>query len=692
MITNERYKKDLSVVIGFRDWGLKRIELSARSILRSFGSIQGELIISDFGSSNPDENRALAEKLGCEYVYTPDTGVWSRSRALNAGFAIATGRFLVSTDADMLFSPSAFSTIYEKATANPHAAFFLQCRDLPVGMDDRWVEENPEKWPTLEQQSRLRPRWGMGGMMAISRVGFEKIQGFDERLHTYGGEDLDFAQRARRAGYKTVWINDPNVRMYHMWHPPTAKEVDQTEAGRKAVEFNRSIVYNDYSYVRNYLHPIPSSHERAPLVSVAICTLNRSALLKEAIQSVLVQSVQDFEIIVVDDGGEDDTKDMLESFGDPRIKYFWQEQGGISSARNLAARESRGHYTAVLDDDDMMHPQRLERHIAGLEPGTVGNCGSFVNFNQETGELELIVSKKPTIENAMESGTAPGHSTWFLKTEVIRKLGYDESLTSGVDNNFMLRLLRTGALVTHVGAPVTLRRTHAGQITIRDNIHQLKNAGAALNFIQWRLNLGDIKNVINLAKENGEYPATQERNEMIEEVRLYLPDHLTSRDLVCIGRKASGSEIKWDGHASRTKVRLDGIDHDDKEFLFIKDASYEDMVRAKQHGFEFTGVQASDTAHSGSTLASSHPVNNSSISRTREIVPDHAAAEIAYVIPKAVEYAQQHVESDFYLVVEKNLPNDAEGTVWRINIVAADRIDSYSNPATWLIFGSEQWK
>ena len=95
---------DVSVVIGFRDWGIQRLRLAVTSIQNSFNGIEGEVVLSDYGSSSRQETEQLAAELGISYVYTPRIGPWSRSRALNAGFAIATGDFLVSTDADMVFS------------------------------------------------------------------------------------------------------------------------------------------------------------------------------------------------------------------------------------------------------------------------------------------------------------------------------------------------------------------------------------------------------------------------------------------------------------------------------------------------------------------------------------------------------------------------------------------------------------
>ncbi|TKW73208.1 MAG: glycosyltransferase, partial [Staphylococcus hominis] len=320
---------DISVVIGFRDWGALRLELALESIRQSFGQFDGEVILSDFGSTDHEANRRLAQRLGVKYVFTPDQGYWSRSEALNAGFVHADGEILVSTDADMVFTPKAFERIAAVAKQDGQSAYFLQCRDLPEGMDDSWVAEHPNSWKEMERASRLRPRWGMGGMMAIPREGFDLIRGFDERLHTYGGEDLDFAQRARRAGYRTVWIDDPEVRMYHMWHPKTINTVNQTDEGREAVRFNRSVVHHDKSFVRNTNQWKHRRGDENPAVSVAISTYNRADFLRETILSVLNQTMQDFEIVIVDDGGSDHTKQVVDEFNDSRIKYYWQENQGI---------------------------------------------------------------------------------------------------------------------------------------------------------------------------------------------------------------------------------------------------------------------------------------------------------------------------------------------------------------------------
>ncbi len=101
----------------------------------------------------------------------------------------------------------------------------------------------------------------------------------------------------------------------------------------------------------------------APLVSVIIPTFNRSACLGRAIDSVLSQTFTDLELIVVDDGSTDDTADLLKAYAD-RLLYIYQQNRGVSAARNTGIRSARGEYIALLDSDDAWRPRKLERQAA----------------------------------------------------------------------------------------------------------------------------------------------------------------------------------------------------------------------------------------------------------------------------------------------------------------------------------------
>ena len=102
---------------------------------------------------------------------------------------------------------------------------------------------------------------------------------------------------------------------------------------------------------------------KTPIVSVIIPTYNRGWILREAIDSVLLQGFSDYELIVVDDGSTDDTRAILDSYGQDII-VLRQPNQGVSAARNRGIAESRAQLISFLDSDDLWLPQKLTRQVA----------------------------------------------------------------------------------------------------------------------------------------------------------------------------------------------------------------------------------------------------------------------------------------------------------------------------------------
>ncbi|MEO8435106.1 MAG: glycosyltransferase family 2 protein [Pyrinomonadaceae bacterium] len=102
-------------------------------------------------------------------------------------------------------------------------------------------------------------------------------------------------------------------------------------------------------------------------ISVAIAAYNAAEYLREALTSVLAQSLQPFEIVVVDDGSSDNTREVCESFGE-RVRYIYQQNDGTAGigARWKSIQESRGDWIALLDHDDRWLPEKLEKQVAAL--------------------------------------------------------------------------------------------------------------------------------------------------------------------------------------------------------------------------------------------------------------------------------------------------------------------------------------
>jgi len=104
-----------------------------------------------------------------------------------------------------------------------------------------------------------------------------------------------------------------------------------------------------------------------PLVSVIIPIYNRIDYIHEAINSVLEQTYKEYEIIVVNDGSSVNVKEALEPYRDRIVYLYHQENRGIAAARNTGIKGSKGKYIALLDEDDLFEPQKLEIQVPILE-------------------------------------------------------------------------------------------------------------------------------------------------------------------------------------------------------------------------------------------------------------------------------------------------------------------------------------
>jgi GT2 family glycosyltransferase len=123
------------------------------------------------------------------------------------------------------------------------------------------------------------------------------------------------------------------------------------------------------------------------LVSIIIPTYNRAGLIRLAIDSALAQTYGRIEIIVVDDGSKDNTREVVESYGDP-VRYVYKQNGGVAAARNLGFRHARGEFIALLDSDDEWLPWKLEAQVRVLQSHPeVGMVWTDMAAINEPGEL-----------------------------------------------------------------------------------------------------------------------------------------------------------------------------------------------------------------------------------------------------------------------------------------------------------------
>lgn len=185
-----------------------------------------------------------------------------------------------------------------------------------------------------------------------------------------------------------------------------------------------------------------------PKVSIIIITYNREKFIKEAIDSALSQSYQDFEIIILDDCSSDNTyKIIFPYLKDDRVKYSVNEKRlGISKARNLALSLCDGKYIAVLDSDDIWRDsEKLQKQVDFLEKNEeyalVGTNAIFVNNRGDLIKKSNVRLSDKNIRNNILLRNHFFHSSVMYKKDIAINLGtYDENLKIGEDYDLFLHI------------------------------------------------------------------------------------------------------------------------------------------------------------------------------------------------------------------------------------------------------------
>jgi SAM-dependent methyltransferase len=218
------------------------------------------------------------------------------------------------------------------------------------------------------------------------------------------------------------------------------------------------------------------------LVSVVITAYNHARFLAEAIESVLAQTVQDFELIVVDDGSRDNTAEVVARY--PRARYIHQRNQGLSAARNAGLKNAIARYVVFLDADDRLRPNALE---AGLRCHAENPNCAFVSgryrFIRESGEPMPTHQRNALNENHYQQFLRRNfigmHATVMYDRAVFSRVGlYDTKLRAAEDYDMYLRISREHPVAIHE-ALVAEYRMHGTNMS-KDLVLMVKATTAVL--------------------------------------------------------------------------------------------------------------------------------------------------------------------------------------------------------------------
>ena len=222
-----------------------------------------------------------------------------------------------------------------------------------------------------------------------------------------------------------------------------------------------------------------------PKVSIIIPAYNQEQFVTQAVDSALAQTYPNVEVIVIDDGSTDGTRDVLANYG-KKIKYIHQQNKGLAGARNTGILAAQGDYLLFLDSDDIIPPSKLELQVPLLETqpefGLVYSAWQCVNEDCTQVLLEYRMNKQGNLLRDLLRRTffcIPAAA--IIRRECLERVGlFDESLRAAEDTDMWIRLAYAGYAFGYIDEILLLYRIHGASLSAKVS-HQVQYEFARLD-------------------------------------------------------------------------------------------------------------------------------------------------------------------------------------------------------------------
>lgn len=397
-----------------------------------------EVVIVDDGST--DETPRVAASFGerVRYLRQDNAGP---AVARNTGLGEARGELVAFLDADDRWHETKLARQAAVLEAQPELDYVVAL------VQNVWSDAAEAEREQVRDHPRSKPIPGfVTGTLLARRAVFDRVGGFaPERFHT---DATEWFLRARAAGARESVV--PEVLLYRRMHDRN-----------RSVEMSAVSTEEFLRLLKTSLDQRRAVQGSVPLVSCIIPVYNGERFLAAAVDSVLAQTRQPVEIIIVDDGSTDGTPGVIAGYGD-RVRSIRQENAGPAAARNAGIALATGAVIGFLDADDLWLPHKLAVQMAELtrSPETMICLARMMHFR------ESAAPGGPVAE-------APGGSfstcTMLVRAPVFGQIGgFDPRLRSAEDTEWFCRVMAGGIRYTVLPDILIRRRLHDRNLTRTD--------------------------------------------------------------------------------------------------------------------------------------------------------------------------------------------------------------------------------
>ncbi len=455
------------------------------------------LVIDNYGC--PHTQRLVEEIPGARYIRATEVVGTAAPRELL--FKEARGNAVLCCDCHVLLAPGIIARLKQFYREHPACADLLQGpmlyddgQRMATHMNPVWRNQMWGKWDTdprgqdADGEPFEIPMHGLGVFSCLKRA----WPGFHPQFRGYGGEEGYIHEKFRQTGRRCLCL--PWLRWMHRFSRPgrVISPLMGEERLRNYVLGHTELGLDLAPVLNHFSHYLPEERVRDiaeqaigssltglgplgvtdfPLVSVVMPVYNGERYLRAAVQSLLSQTLQPIEIIIINDGSTDQTEQILDELAaDPRVKPVHQPHLGIPHARNSGIALAKAKYIAVHDADDLSVLDRLAKQYAFLEQfPDVALVGSLANVVNETGHLIGRFGGVPTdpqqITETLLTRNCLVHGAVLMRTAAVEAVGrYREAFALAHDYDLWLRMAEHFEM-RNLAEVLYLRRSHPESVS-----------------------------------------------------------------------------------------------------------------------------------------------------------------------------------------------------------------------------------
>ncbi|MHB8931596.1 MAG: glycosyltransferase family 2 protein, partial [Melioribacteraceae bacterium] len=358
------------------------------------------------------------------------------ANARNHGISLSNGELVLPLDSDDVLENFALEKFVEALTKN--GADIVYSNYTTFELTNIFVKcIEPDEF-----YNPNRPENGLPYCSIYKKTLWEKTGGYNKNM-LWGFEDWEFWINCSKYKVKVCKVTDALFRY----------RVKEQSMLTNAMKYNsklraQMVINNKELFTKDSQKIALDILAKEPLISVIVPTYNRKDSLAEAIQSILHQTISYYEIVVVNDAGED-VVDVIKAFDDPRIKYYsHQTNKGLAATRNTGLKNSKGQYICFLDDDDIFYPNHLITLMTAIKNTTLKvvytdayrNIQRKKNGAYESIKKECQYSLDYSQKILLVMNIAPVQCFLFDRIVLSKGIIFDEVLTTHEDWEFWIKL------------------------------------------------------------------------------------------------------------------------------------------------------------------------------------------------------------------------------------------------------------